>query len=294
MNRWPRLSLTSLLCCTVACQPSDEAGFGVGGSGGVGGGGGAPSTNCPAGMVEVDAVAAATLGETDPDQLDAHVGNIIPAVTVSVEAFCVAIHPLPGVSGAAWMQDGLNIGQVEILDGLLPDFGRRLCTVSELMVAAAGTDNQRYAYGPDYDAAACGTEAFFPSALGSNPGCTSPSGARDFHIRSSWAVLDDAIHDAVEPSRGDAGIPGDGEYAAYGGTAQQDTFYAPDNFGIHFYGPEDFSSDIPAYPTDDVRICGAVGDLDGAVEAEWSDWVGALRDAATYRDVLGPGLELNR
>ena len=83
-------------------------------------------------------------------------------------------------------------------------------------------------------------------------------------------------------------------YAVYGGTAQRDTFFAPSNFGIHFYGPDDYSAEVPAYVTDDVRVCADLGTLDSETEAEWAAFVSELAAGGTYRAALGAGLDFSR
>ena len=276
----------------AACAAPEQEDFGGGsGSGGVGG----DASLCPAGMVvgSEEGVTATSLGESDPSVLEAFPGTVLPLYSTSLEPYCIGAFPLPGQLGDDYLSDGLNVGQAEGLDELLTAYGRRVCTVSELLFAAAGPDNLRYPYGPDYDASACGTEAFFPPPLGARPDCVSPSGARDFGVRSSWAFLDADAYDAVAPTIVDGeDIPS--AYAVYGGTAQRDTFFAPSNFGIHFYGPDDYSAEVPAYVTDDVRVCADLGTLDSETEAEWAAFVSELAAGGTYRAALGAGLDFSR
>lgn len=289
----PRLGAALVAIALVGCgPPEDEGGFA---GGGTGGGSTSGSSLCPAGMVvgSENGVSAVSLGEDRGDVLVAYPGTVLPLYSTALDPYCVGTFPLPGVSGEAYLPDGLNVGQADLLDELLADYGRRLCTVSELLYAAAGPSNLVHPYGNDYDAEACGTEALFPTPLGGRPDCTSPSGARDFLVRSSWAVLDDDARGAVEPTlqEGDD-IPSD--YAVYGGTAQRDTFFAPTNRGIHFYGPGDYSADVPSYETDDVRVCADLGTLDADTEAAWQTVVSDLVSAGSYRAALGPGLEFSR
>ncbi len=283
-----RLAFIPLLL--AGCQSEDSLGLGTGGGSNPSGTGTSP--NCPAGMFELadDAGLSASLGETRASAFDSYPGTVIPQYDVQLDGTCMGLIPLPGTLGGAWMRDGLNIGQVEALDALLPDYGRRLCTVSELLAAAAGPDNLRFPFGDEYRQAVCDGEAFSPSPQGAYPECVSATGGRDFLVRSSWAVLDEAAHDAMAPTRDGAGFPGDGLYAVYGGTAQRDTFFSPDNFGIHFYGPDDYSEDNPAYVTDDLRVCAGLGPLDSETEAAWTAWVAALADAGRYAPILGSGL----
>ena len=279
----------------LACQPQDEPQLGGSGGSSAGSADETDPSVCPAGMVQVAPDGfTAVVGETSASSVDAFAGTIIPALSLQVESFCMAAYPLPGAVRDTWMSDGLNVGHAELLDDLLPTYGRRLCTTAELLIAAAGPNNQPFPFGFEYRTGACDPEAFSPSVMGSFEGCDSPYGARDFLVRSSWAVLDEDVRAAVEPGRGEGGFPGDGIYAIYGGTAQRDTFFSPDNYGVHFYGPNDYSTGTPAYVTDDVRVCADLGTLDDETELAWTEWTDSLRASGTYADVLGPGLDLSR
>lgn len=285
---------SSLVFAAVACAcaPEEEDNFG----GGTGGDGAAGSASiCPAGMVAASetGVSATSLGESDSAVLEAYPGTVLPLYSTSLDPYCIGAFPLPGQLGEEYLSDGLNVGQAEALDDLLADYGRRVCTVSELLYAAAGPDNQRYPYGTDYDASICGTEAFFPAPLGARPDCISPVGAKDFGVRSSWSFLDPDAYNAVSPTIVDGeDIPS--AYAVYGGTAQRDTFFAPSNFGIHFYGPDDYTAEVPAYVTDDIRVCADLGTLDSDTEAAWAAFVGDLSEGGAYRAALGAGLDFSR
>lgn len=223
----------------------------------------APDYNCPDGMIEVDG-GTLSLGEADSTMLERYLGTIIATTTVRLEPFCMGIFPLPGRDAADWPTDGLDWSNVETLDASLPEYGRRLCTTSELMLGATGPENWRYPYdNSQYDGAICDVDSSTPSALGTYPDCVSDLGFRDFMVRSSWAVLDPFVYSSLR-EQWDNDFPGDGVYAVYGGTSAQDTFFAPSNYGIHFYGPGD-----AVYRTDGLRVCAPVGEPDPTVEAAW-------------------------
>jgi len=235
--------------------------------------------DCPAGMIEID-TATLTLGEWADAAQEQYAGLVIPQDTFSVGAFCVDTFPLPGVEGAQWPTDGLGYEQARSLDQQIAAFGRRACTVTELTVAAAGPDNWRYPYDKnDFDASLCDDGAN-PMALGVKPDCTSPFGVHDFQVRSSWARLDQQALDAVSPGMSQP-PPGDGDYAVWGGSSAQDTFYAPSNFGLHFYGPDD-----DAYLTDGFRACAPIGVPTEEEEAAWADWQATFELAGSFEAVL--------
>ncbi|MEC7947537.1 MAG: hypothetical protein VX265_08185 [Myxococcota bacterium] len=287
----PTAAALSLLLAPACSGRGDSGDFsrGLGGGSGTDGGddtAGLSDDECPAGMLELQG-GAYSLGERNPDNAETWSGTIIPVTTVRLEPYCVDRFPLPGREGDAWPQDGLSWSQVEQLAELLPRYGRRLCSVSELLFAASGPENWRLPYHPStYEAGICDIEANTPSPIGSHPDCASPLGARDFMVRSSWATLDPFTYRAVRP-QWDNDFPGDGSYAVYGGTSAQDTFYAPSNYGIHFYGPRD-----PAYTTDGLRTCAAVGIPQLAVDDAWAAQMAALaetRSFATWVEGLAAG-----
>lgn len=285
--------LATLLLLLPACAgKGDTGGFPGGVGGGAGGGGddgdtGEPvSYDCPAGMIQIDG-GSHSLGERNPTNNEDWAGTIIPVTTVRLEPYCVDRFPVPGREGDTWPQDGLSWDQVAQLEELLPRYGRRLCSVAELLYAAAGPDNFRLPYHPSaYEEGTCDIEGNTPSPIGSYPDCTSPFGVRDFMVRSSWATFDPFTYGAVRP-QWDNDFPGEGRYAIYGGTAAQDTFFAPSNYGVHFYGPGD-----PSYTTDGLRTCAAVGVPHAAVDEAWATQMAALAEGgslATWIEGLAAG-----
>jgi hypothetical protein len=205
---------------------------------------------CPEGMIQV-AGRHIVSGEWDADVIATYAPNIIPESTWELETFCMDAYPWPGVEGEGWMPDGLHWDQVVELEALLAQIDLRLCTLGELLYAAGGADAWRYPYAPENFAEdICDPEDHTPLNMGTYTECVSTMGFSDFGIRSAWARLDDQA--LLLLANGDpSNLPeGDGSYGIFGGTSRQDTFHAPSNFGIHFYGPGGI-----AYVTDDVRVC---------------------------------------
>jgi hypothetical protein len=290
----PLGTLGIALLLAPACGGKGDTGGGFpGGVGGGAGGGGddedtaePASHDCPAGMIEIDG-GRYSVGERNPTTVEQYTGTVIPATTVRLEPYCVDRFPVPGREGDTWPEDGLNWDQVAQLEDLLPRYGRRLCSVSELLFAAAGPDNWRLPYHPSaQEDGVCDIEGNTPSPIGSYPDCVSPFGVRDFMVRSSWATFDPFTYGAVRP-QWDNDFPGEGVYAIYGGTAATDTFFAPSNYGIHFYGPGD-----PSYTTDGLRTCAAVGVPDAAIDDAWAAQMAALAEngsLATWIENLAAG-----
>jgi hypothetical protein len=230
--------------------------------------------NCPAGMVEVEGLSV-SLGETDPALLEAYQGQVLEARGYTLDSYCIDQFPFPGRRGDPWPTDELDWDTVEAFAELAEAHGRRLCTVAELLYAGAGLYNWRYPYDADvFVADQCDPSDVTPTApLGSFPSCTSPLGVQDFMVRSTWGVLDEQSGEQLrafyETTDGGTLIPGGGVYAVWGGSASQETFYAPNNFGVHFYGPED-----PGYINESVRTCAPVGTPPEDVDADWAELQG--------------------
>jgi hypothetical protein len=277
----PRFAVLGLVLAMSCGGGEDSGGFG----GGTAGGGDtdeepAPDYDCPEGMIEVEG-GTISLGEGDESIIERYFGTIIATTTARLEPYCMATFPLPGRDGADWPSDGLGWSDVAELEAMLPAYGRRLCTTSELMLGAAGPDNWRYPYDNNqYTEAICDIESSTPSALGAYPDCVSALGFRDFMVRSSWGVLDPFVYASLRV-QWDNDFPGDGVYGIYGGTSAQDTFFAASNYGIHFYGPGD-----DVYRTDGLRVCAPVGEPDAAVEAAWQVRLDELAASRSFADWL--------
>lgn len=248
-----------------------------------GGGDGGTSERCPEGMIEVAEVQA-DLGEWDEGVLADYPGTVLPQASYDLGAYCIGTYPLPGFAGQAWPQDGLAVDQLPAVEDLLGQHGRRLCTVGELLHAAAGPENWRHPYDPEQrQEGVCDPDDQNPSLLGAYSGCESPLGLRDLEVRSSWALLDTVSRAGLEEHY-PAGFPGDGTYVAWGGTSSPDTFYAPSNFGLHFHG-----EDEDAYVNNGLRICSEVDQVDDAQEQAWQDQLELLLDFGTFAGWLTGG-----
>ena len=210
---------------------------------------------CPDGMLQVDG-RHIVAGEWDEDEIDFYAPNIIPQATWEVADFCMDTYPWPGIEGDGWMPDGLNWDPVVELEALLDQVGLRMCTVGELLYGAAGPDNWRYPYeSSDFEEDKCDPEDHTPLVMGTYPDCVSSTGFRDFGIRSAWARLDEQALEVLVGGDIEALPEGDGSYGIYGGTSRQDTYHAPSNFGMHYYGPGN-----QPYVTDDIRVCSDISE----------------------------------
>ncbi len=276
-----------LLAGAVACGPEPEktgtAGVDDTGllPGSDGGGSGAPP-NCPAGMLEVPG-GTFTLGEWDPDQLERYPGQILKERSYTLDPFCVDELPFPGLRGAPWPTDALDWDIVVAFEAELPAYGRRLCTTAELLHAAAGPDNWRYPYDDlQHSPGTCEGNDLTPSApLGSFSACVSPYGLLDLNVRSAWTVFDaqagEDLRAFYQTDTGGTLIPGGGLYAVWGGSANQGTFFPPNNFGVHFYGPDD-----PGYVNESIRTCAAVGPAPAGADEAWAALVQDFTEDPTW------------
>ncbi len=227
--------------------------------------------DCPEGMVEIPALTG-PLGEGDPVLKERYAGQQVDLRDFELDAFCIDRFPFPG-EGQDWTTDPLDWDAVEAWSAAVESHGRRLCTVAELMHAAAGSENWRYPYDRlEYRDDKCDPADLTPSGpIGTYDDCESPYGVRDFMVRSTWAVLDDQAGEDIRAYYyTDTGllIPGGGEYAVWGGSAVQETFYAPNNYGLHFYGPGD-----PGYVNEAVRACASLGRPSAQAEAAYASFV---------------------
>ncbi len=230
-----------------------------------------PAPPCPDGMVHIEG-GHLQLGE--PEDTDRYKGGWIPRHAVELEDFCIDSYPFPGRKGAPWPSDGLTWDGLVILEGELARYGRRPCSISELMRAAAGPENRRYPTdAPKWDRQRCETNDHSPQPLGSFPRCRTPEGIYDFQVRSTWGALDEPTKQAFL----DRWPPEDlwfDTWAVWGGTARTDTFYAPNNYGIHFHGPG-----VAQFEDDNFRVCADPG---ATTVSGYGDWLDAFIAAKSY------------
>ena len=208
---------------------------------------------CPTGMVLVEG------GDGMIGRLNRLFGEEqVPPLEVDIEPFCIGELPFPGVEGDPWMLDGIEAADVWLWERLLHDYGRRFCTVEEhVWASASGTANNRFLRGNQRDQR-CEQQLDVEqmSPLGSHPACVNELGLRDVGVSSSWV----RSSPEVDLVRGAEWIR---PFVVVGGTAREDTFYSPDNFGLHAHDPGN-----PPFSDDQLRIC---ADLGEAEEAAWLD-----------------------
>lgn len=231
---------------------------------GCGSGGGfvgqqAEDTQAPklgAGLVAIDGTEV-VLGEADAEEWSEFFGQageyrtIIPEHAFVVDDFYIDRFPFPGVEGVEWFTDGAHHSTIEALDAKLADFGRRACTIPELLYAAAGPDNLRYPYGDAYVSGQCEGDDTNPQPIGTFTLCESHFGIRDFMVRGAWGRIDDQTREAIDGSGDHERLPADITYAVYGGTSRLDTIQAHSNFGFHSHAKEGDDR----YLDDGFRIC---------------------------------------
>jgi len=208
--------------------------------------------------------------------------TIIPEASFEIESFWIDRYPFPGVPGDDWFPDGLHMELVGALDTWLQEYGRRACTISELLLAGAGPGNDRYPYGDgSYDLSACDPDDGNPSPIGSFPDCVNALGIRDFQVRSTWGVLDrDMVLVMTETPQAD-GYPGDHDYAVWGGTSRTDTFYAPNNFGLHMHDHGD-----EPYLDDGFRVCAGPKKPSEVQDNAYARWLEDARAAGSYAGIF--------
>ena len=201
--------------------------------------------------------AEVVLGETDDEAWSEFFGRegeyrtIIPAHAFVVDDFYIDRFPFPGVDGANWFTDGAHHSTIEALDAKLADFGRRACTIPELLYAAAGPDNLRYPYGDAHVSGRCDGDDTNPEPIGTFTLCESDFGVRDFMVRATWGRIDDQTREAIDGTGDHEQISEDLEYGVYGGTSRSDTIQAHSNFGFHTHAKEGEDR----YLDDGFRIC---------------------------------------
>lgn len=245
-----------------------------------------PPPPCPEGMVFV-AGGRHELGETDLQRHVSRYEGVIRRKSLAIEPFCVDRYPFPGLEGAPWPRDGMTHSMVGRLDERLRSQGRRLCTVSELLLAAAGPENRRYPWGAEPRAGLCANDADGAGPIGSYQDCRSSLGVHDFQVRSAWARLrpDMAAHLATydapwAPPHTNIGRVKDATYVLYGGTPNLLSYYAPNNFGVHAHpvgGTE-------TYPDDSTRVCADPGEASSS--AAWREFIAPYLADPRFASIL--------
>jgi len=226
-----------------------------------------------------------TLGETDADSYADHlrpgeVRQVILAREFELEDFLIAEFPFPGVEGVEWFTDGATHNTIEALTKQLAEYERRPCTISELLYAAAGPNNQRYPYGNTFQAGLCDPDDENPQPIGTFTDCESDLGIRDFQVRATWGSLDPQILAYLNGEGDQQPIGEDLDYGVWGATSRSDTIQAPTNFGFHTHG-----DDPTPYLDDGFRVC-ADQTPTQAKDLAYERWRQRAVDAGSYGEFL--------
>lgn len=210
-----------------------------------------PPVTCPQGMVHIQGGAWDLGRSEDPGT---YLGGWLPVYRVELKSYCIDAFPFPGREGAPYPLDGLTWDRMIVLEEALVQHGRRPCTVSELLRAGAGPDNWRYpTHATEWQKERCETNDLHPKPLGTYPDCKTPEGVHEFQVRSTWGTLDEPAKAAFLSRWPPEDLWFEGR-AVWGGTARSDTFYAPDNSGLHFHGPG-----VDQFEDDNFRVCADPG-----------------------------------
>lgn len=198
---------------------------------------------CPSDMVLVQGMlyevgaSPGVMAELDPDGNS--VISRIPLVELEVADFCISTWPFPGL-GRAWPADGLNLAMAKAVDEWLAEFGRRLSTLGEVLVATATITNDRWPSGAgSWAEANCDPNPYKPSAIGAYSKCVSRFGVGGLLTFAFWAAFDDATYAALEAINLVPPDPTVG-YALIGGMPDWwEAFYGDDLYGYHCHGEEE-------------------------------------------------------
>jgi hypothetical protein len=246
---------------------------------------------------------------------------IVPVHEVTLTGACVERLPFPG--GGRYTPDGLTPRDVALMEELLRSgiFGpRRLCTFSELEVAAAGpTQNLRFLTGDAAEPERCAADETVD--IGERPRCTNPeTGLGEYGaVISQWVIADaDFARYACPPGapcvaaggrpmlneRGEPNV----RYVVAGGTRRAQTRQAPltphtwhdhgdpgGQAGCESFGWDDGPA-LCADPDPRYRACAEKPDGEGclalaAAEANYDAWRRGCQDG-TMTACLSRGLSV--
>ena len=169
----------------------------------------------PSGMVLVEADRAFSIGEKElnpPLNQPWNDPYLVPFGSFWIDSFWIGEYPFPG-RGEAWIGRadsgmGLTFSNVLLLlERAQPRFGRRLCTVEELLLAGAGPDNYRWPYGNSWDSTKCDQDRNPAHPIGAFPDCVSPYGVHDITTRSLWAEVDEETRSLYNATAAELGWP---------------------------------------------------------------------------------------
>lgn len=223
------------------------------------------------------------IGESDAELLSRYFPDrILPRARYTLAAYCVSAHPFPGKPGLPWPVDGLGPGDLPHVEAVLHQHGLRLCTAPELSLAAAGPQNRRYPWhASERNSQTCETDDLRPASLGSRAQCRSQAGLWDLQVRSSWIRMDAATRSLLKRPDDESSPGYDSSYWLWGGTARDDTYYAPSNFGLHHHLPG-----TPGYHDDGLRTCADPGETSTAQVRSWARLLAPYPENASFRILL--------
>jgi len=227
------------------------------------------------GEVEVGESDAALLERYAPDR-------ILPKARHRLSSYCVSAHPFPGQAGLPWPVDGLAPDNLPHVEAVLHRHGLRLCSALELSVAAASPNNWRYPWHPsDRNSQDCETDDLRPASLGARRQCRSQAGLWDLQVRSSWIRMDDTTRSLLKRPTAKT-FPGhESSFWLWGGTARNDTYYAPSNFSLHHHLPGS-----PAHKDDALRTCADPGETSSAQAQAWTELLATYPQSASFQILL--------
>ncbi len=190
---------------------------------------------------------------------------VIPRTRVVLQRpFCIARYPGHGLPGKPWLAAGVSGDDLDDIEAQLKGTGRALCTLEQLLVAAAGRENRRYPYGDAPRPGVCDTDPDHPTrTVGGFPDCVTPLGIHDFQVRATWCRLDARSKKLLRHTRVDLRPLGSLPYVVWGGNARYgEAFHASSNFAVHGHPGTDYR-----YPDDDIRLCAPEGRPRAEVDA---------------------------
>ena len=274
----------------------------------------APERGCEAAIRETPGASACWV-QTDLKD------PVVPLHEVTLTGACVERLPFPG--GGLYTPDGLTPRDVALMEELLRSgiFGpRRLCTFSELEVAAAGpTQNLRFLTGDAAEPQRCAADESVP--IGERPLCQNPeTGLGEYGaVISQWVIADlDFAKSACPPGaaclaaggrpmlneRGEPNV----RYVVAGGTRRAQTRQAPltphtwhdhgdpgGQAGCESFGWDDGPA-VCADPDPRYRACAEQPEGEGclalaAAEANYEAWRLGCQNG-TMTDCLSRGLSV--
>lgn len=245
---------------------------------------------CPVDMRQVEG-GTGVLGENPEDVAEGDEPFTLYAAEYELPSFCVQTYPFPGELGDPWPDRALFLEELDAVQARLAPTGRRLCDVTELLLASASWDNWRYSYHPeDRQEYVCESNVQnpTPNELGAWEHCVAPTGAHDFNVRRSWAKVTYDTIVVMSPHQEDGSFTD--LYTVVGGTSETNTVHPDTNFAIQSYGPG-LGDSGDTYWDMGLRLCKDVSP-DGLDEDEEAAWDllhdGFVATGATFDWLVDP------